>query len=211
VNYAYVHGFASSSLSRKGVHLHGALSPYGANVLLPDLNVPSFETMTYTSMLSVLDLMDREYGGGGRWRLAGSSMGGYLVARWAELNPDRVDRVLLLCPGFDSSRRWPEIIGREPYRLWEESGYHSIADAYGSLRPLHWRFVEDARLHPAYPAVPCPTRIIHGTGDETVPVDLSRKYVREHPEVELVEVDDDHSLSASLEIITGEAVEFFGL
>lgn len=40
--------------------------------------------------------------------------------------------------------------------------------------------------------------IVHGTRDETVPVDVSRRFVaRSGPHVRLTEVDDDHRLGAS--------------
>ena len=53
----------------------------------------------------------------------------------------------------------------------------------------------------------CPAAVIliHGTRDETIPIELSRAFAREHA-ARLVEVDDDHGLSRShgavLEAIT---------
>lgn len=210
-SYAYIHGFASSSLSKKGLFLNDRLKVYGIHVHLPDLNEPSFETMTYTSMLAVLDRLDEHVPGGRRWRLVGSSMGGYISARWAELNPARVDRLLLLCPGFDLQARWPEVIGEGAVERWKETGTHAIADGSGTLRPLAWNFHEDVRTHPMRPVVPCPTRIIHGTRDDVVPIELSRSYARERPGIEIVEVDDGHSLADSLDVVLEQAVDFFGL
>jgi predicted esterase len=44
---------------------------------------------------------------------------------------------------------------------------------------------------------PAPTTIIHGTRDEVIPIDVSRAFCRAHGAT-LIEVDDDHSLAASL-------------
>lgn len=211
VGYAYIHGFASSSRSRKGVYLREALSEHGVDLLLPDLNHPSFEKMTYDSMLSVIDRMASEAAAGTAWRLIGSSMGGYLAARWAEMHPGSVERLLLLCPGFNSSVRWPDIIGHEAYEDWRRDGYHRIADAVGLLRPLHWEFVENARLHPPFPAPACPVRLVHGSRDDVVPIELSRKFAAMHQGTELVEVDDDHTLAGSLDRVAEEALSFFGI
>jgi len=155
--------------------------------------------------------VDDEVSGDRRWRLIGSSMGGYIAARWAELHPARVDRLLLLCPGFDISARWPEILGEGAVERWEETGSHAIADATGALRPLAWNFHEDARTHPMRPEVQCPTRIIHGTRDDVVPIRLSRSYARDRAGVDIVELDDDHSLAGSLDLVLEQTVEFFEL
>ena len=57
---AYLHGFASSSLSRKGVHLARFLAPRGIDLALPDLNHPSFAELTYTGALAGFDRLDGE-------------------------------------------------------------------------------------------------------------------------------------------------------
>jgi pimeloyl-ACP methyl ester carboxylesterase len=210
--YAYLHGFASSSLARKGQYLRLALRNRGVELLLPDLNAPSFERLTYSSILDAVDRMDARHGGGdSRWRLIGSSMGGYITARWAQLHPDRVDRVVLLCPGFDMARRWSEIVGDEAMLRWEREGSLELPDAEGAPRPVHWGFVENSRTHPPFPELPCPGLILHGTRDEIVDVEISRAYVRERRHVRLIEVDDDHSLAASMQRIAAEADAFFEL
>ena len=64
---------------------------------------------------------------------------------------------------------------------------------------------------PAAPIAACPTLIIHGTRDETVPIRVSRDYVRAAPNARLVEVDDTHDLGASLERISAELQRHFEL
>jgi pimeloyl-ACP methyl ester carboxylesterase len=47
-------------------------------------------------------------------------------------------------------------------------------------------------------APPCPTIVVHGTGDDVIPIDVSRTFAAAHPDrVRLVEVDDDHGLGAA--------------
>jgi hypothetical protein len=210
LGYLYLHGFASHAGSVKGVRLREALAPHGIDLLLPDLNVPAFETMTYTAILGELDRIDRSVAPE-RWRLVGSSMGGYLAARWAELRPARVDRLALLCPGFDLARRWPLYLGAEAFAAWERTGSHRIADHAGVLRPLHWEFVEDSRRHPAWPAPACPIALFHGILDDVVPVEYSREYARGRANVTYRELDDDHALLATFDRIAAGIVEFFGV
>ncbi len=206
--YAYLHGFGSSADSRKGVFMRRALGSDGVDLTLLELNVPCFEKLTYSRILAFLD---RFGDGGDPLRLIGSSMGAYLAARWGELNPSRVDRLLLLCPGFDLPSRLPFFMNGEQIRRWEREGKIDVETSALGPRPLHWQFVVDARSHPAFPEVPCPTRIVHGRRDDVVPIEGSRRYAAGRPHVDLVEVDDDHALEDSLERVAVEAREFFGL
>jgi pimeloyl-ACP methyl ester carboxylesterase len=207
--YAHLHGFGADGQSVKGVHLRDALAESGVGLELPDLNVPCFERMTYTDILAALDAFDAETPSGTRLRLSASSMGAYLAARWSELNPSRVDRLFLLCPGFDLPGRLPELVGEDELRQWEAEGTMEVETVALGNRRLHWRFVVDARRHPTHPEVPCPTRIMHGVHDETVPVASSRSYAGARPHVELVEVEDGHSLHDSLGRFVGEVRDFF--
>jgi pimeloyl-ACP methyl ester carboxylesterase len=207
--YAHMHGFASSPLSRKGTYLAKVFESVGIRMELPDLNRPSFSRLTYTSALAGMDELDDRKEA--LWRITGSSMGGYLAARWAELHPDRVDRLVLLCPGFNMRSRWSDLVGDETMKRWKEEGSLMIPDAAGKPVAVHYAFIEEGKKHPAWPEVPCPTLIIHGTRDETVPVESSRMYVESHPSVRLVEVDDDHALIGSIDRIVEESLDFFGI
>lgn len=209
--YAHLHGFASSRQSRKGTFLASFFAGRGCTLELLELNVPSFSRLTFTAALAVLDRLDAAAATGPsfRWRLTGSSMGGYLAARWAELHPARVERLALLCPAFDLAGRWAERSGSAEMAGWQERGFLELPDAEGRLTPVHWGFIEDARRHPAYPEVPCPTLILHGTRDDVVPIAISRGYAAARPQVRVVELDDDHQLLSSVDRIADEIAQFF--
>lgn len=213
IRHAYLHGFASSSLAHKGQALRRFYAGHGIEFHTPDLNVPSFAKLSYTAMLAAVDELDRQLDardglapGSSRWRFVGSSMGGYLAARWAMLHPERVDRLLLLCPAFDFVGRWPQLLGPESFARWREQGFFSLPDGSGTPVDVHFGLVEDAMTHPAYPSVACPTTIIHGTSDTVVPIDSSRRYVEGRANLRLIEVDDDHLLSRSLPVIEATAL-----
>jgi hypothetical protein len=183
----------------------------GAVLELPDLNVPSFGKLRISAMLEALDSADAASDPTVRWRFIGSSMGGYLAALWAEMNPDRVDRLLLLCPGFGLHDRWENLVGATGLAEWKRKGVLPLRDSDGRLVPVHYRLVEDMALHTRIPEVPCPTLIIHGTRDVIVPIEMSRRYAASRPNVDLIEVDDDHLLQSSLFRIEKEAAEFFAI
>jgi pimeloyl-ACP methyl ester carboxylesterase len=207
--FVYLHGFASSSNAYKGTVLREAFAAHGYRLHTPDLNCPSFEHMTYSAILAELNRLHRSQPG--PWFMIGSSMGGYLAARWAELYPTKVARMVLLCPAFDLPGRWENDHGSQLMENWKKNGHVPIPDVSGEAKKLSWEFIEDARKHPTHPSTAAPTLIIHGTQDDVVPVESSRAYVRKHAAISLVEVDDDHGLALSIQRIQSEVFSFFGL
>lgn len=210
-NYAYLHGFATGPDSEKAVALSDRFADAGLELHRPDLNNPSFNELTYTGMIEGIEQLDERVGNDRPWRFIASSMGGFAAARWAELNPHRVDRLLLLSPGFNMRTRWPELLGETGMEEWEDEGSFLFFGPEGSLQPVHWELFDDAcRNHPAHPEVPCETLIIHGREDRIVPVNYSRDYAAEHEHVGFLEIEDgDHTLTESLDMITRRAFEVF--
>ncbi len=59
----------------------------------------------------------------------------------------------------------------------------------------------------AWPDVRVPTLIVHGIGDDVVPIEHSRAWALGKPHVRLVEVRDGHELGASIDLINRLSVE----
>ncbi|MBZ0089020.1 MAG: alpha/beta fold hydrolase [Thermoanaerobaculia bacterium] len=209
VEFAYLHGFASGPRTEKGRSLGAALSARGGRFEIPDLNRPSVDEITYTGMLEAFDDFVATRPSDVTWGLIGSSMGGLIATRWTELNPDRVGRLALLAPGFDLPSHWQQQLGAEGVRDWREQGFLELPESEGPLRRVHWGLMEDASVYAPFPPVTCPTLILHGDRDDTVPIDSSRLYAASHSNVRLVELDDDHRLLATLEDIEARILEFF--
>jgi len=209
--YAYLHGFASSPRSRKGTLLAVLMGAHGLTLERPDLARPSFARLTISAALGAMDKLDARTDRDLPWRLVGSSLGGYLAARWAELHPEKVDRLILLCPGFAMASTWPRLVGDEGMRRWREQGALEFPDATGRPTPVHWGLVEDLARHPAWPEVPCPTRILHGTRDAVVPFASSEEYAAARPHVSLAALDDEHPLDGSYARLELEVKGFFEL
>jgi len=207
--FAYLHGFASSPLSKKAVELEPFFAIHNANLQRPDLNRPSFGRLSRAAMLAAVDELDSA--DTAPWCFIGSSLGGWLAAMWAQAHPERVERLVLLCPGFDLAARWSTILGHDAFEEWRERGFVTVPDAAGVPTRLHWRFMEEAAEYPGTPGVSCPTLIVHGRADEIVPIESSRRYAAARDHVTLVEVDDDHSLAGSLASIAEHSLRFFGL
>ena len=61
---------------------------------------------------------------------------------------------------------------------------------------LPWSFVEAAKPL-AWPSLPHPTAILHGSNDVVVPLAHSQQALKANPKAALTVVDDDHRLQAS--------------
>jgi hypothetical protein len=208
---AYLHGFASSPASRKGLLLAERLAPDGVVVHRPDLRRPSFARLSHRAMLQELDALDRrvgaddDTGGPPPWILVGSSLGGHLAALWAAAHPERVRALLLLCPAFDVPTRWPRLRGAEAMARWKAEGVLLHEDETGTPQPLHWDFYAEACTHEPWPEPAAPTTVIHGRADVVVPLASSERFVARAPALRrLVVVDDDHELASSIDVVERE-------
>lgn len=147
-----------------------------------------------------------------KWCLIGSGMGSYLCARWAQLHPDRVSKLVLLSPAF----QFPTVVERmlkqdgedNTLATWQEKGMWSFFR--GGLQ-VHYGLIEDYQQHPEQPDVPCPTLILHGLKDDIVPIEIARNYAAARDLVEMVELDDNHLLTKSMPDIVSRVSTFLGL
>jgi pimeloyl-ACP methyl ester carboxylesterase len=191
-NILYLHGFASGPLSQKGRYFHNQFSILGGEVHQPELSEGNFQEMTLTSQLKVID---REVRRIEPILIVGSSLGGYLAAIYAAMQPGLVGRLALLAPGFGIARRFAEQIGPDGLEQWQQEGtrpfYH-----YGERRmlPLNYGFYEDALWYDEYPAVTQPTLVFHGRRDDVVDPSVSVQFSWGKSNVQLEVVDSDHQL-----------------
>ena len=209
--YAYLHGFGSGPRAKKGVALAEALSVHGIELLLPDLNAPSFAKL---SPLAVVERVKELWESVDRapLRLVGSSLGGYAAARFSELFPEAVERAVLYCPGFELSKIWPRVLSPEALERWQKRGSLPFPNEAGKFVDVHHGFLEEAAQIPPWPRIQCPTRMVHGTADIWVPIEQSRRYRDETPTVvDLIELEDGHELMGKLPDVLRVTLEHFGL
>lgn len=197
----YLHGFASAPGSTKGRALAAAFARRGVSFEQPDLNAPTFETLSLSAMCQVVRA--RITADDSPCVIAGSSLGGYVAALVASgFGGDvdaRVRGLVLLAPAFELAPRWRERVGPSGMATWRREGsarypHHSR----GTELPLSIAFLDEADGFPTQPTVRLPVTVIQGRRDETVPHVIARAWVDRNPQVTLVEVDDDHQLLVSL-------------
>ena len=208
--WLYLHGFASGPASYKGRAMAAHYAAQGVPLELRDLRRPSLERLRLSTLIA--ETRGALGGPADRAVIFGSSLGGLTACRVAEEDA-RVCALVLMAPAFRLMERWRLRLGEEGWRAWEQSGWLEVFD-YAEQKParVDFGFALDAAAADAgsggWPDVRVPTLIVHGTRDEVVDVELSRAFAAGKRHVRLVEVDDDHELTASLPVIQREADAF---
>jgi pimeloyl-ACP methyl ester carboxylesterase len=211
--FLYCHGFASGPGSKKGIAFErhfaarGAASGAAPGVVIErlELRVPSFEHLRLSAMIdTVRAALDRL----GPSVVIGSSLGGLTAARVAERDP-RVCGLVLLAPAFQLVARWRAQLG-PAWETWRRTGWREVLDyTTGAPARVDFGFVEDVEaIDVGWPDVRVPTLILHGTHDDVVPVDHSRRVAEGRRHVRLIELDDGHELVASIPTLLAEAAAF---
>lgn len=206
----YLHGFASGPGSRKGRYFARRLAELGIALALPDLNAPTFENLTLSTQLAVIDrtLADTA----GPVTLIGSSLGGLLAVLQA-IRDRRVERLVLLAPAFRFVERWSARLGDERIKQWRSRGtlpvYHY---GFREERALGIAFLDDAARYDEEQLVrPLPTLLLHGRQDEVIAPASSIAFAASRPWVTLQLLDTDHGMESALDILWQQTAAFLDL
>ena len=194
--YLYLHGFASSPQSTKAQAMRSRFATLGLDLIVPDLNQGDFPHLTLSRQIQQVSAII--LGQPDSTVLIGSSLGG-LTAAWVTQQPHLagcIKKLVLLAPAFDFLAHWLPRLGPDQLTVWRTEGtipiYHYTEQRH---LPLHYGFITDAQSYNDDAlSTEIPTLILHGTGDETIPVQASRSYAAARPWVHLVELPSDHAL-----------------
>lgn len=213
----YLHGFASSSQSSKARYFGSRFADVGVRVHTPDLNEPSFETLTVTRMIEQAAAVVAALPPG-PVALMGSSMGAFVAWHAARTLCERlpehpVSHLVLLAPAVTFGRDRHADFGAGVVDAWERAGVHEFFHyAYGEPRALRFDFYRDAIAHQARDIAPgVPTLVFQGTHDEVVAPDGVRVFFTGRPDISVRWLDDGHQLLAHLDVMWEETRAFLGV
>ena len=210
MNIIFLHGFASSGKGTKATFLGERLGD------IPEVDYRTFEYtptprdfefLTITGSINRLRqfVLDHDLE---PFVLVGSSFGALVGMNYA-WRFGGVEKALLLAPALSYASIAPVL---DPKDEWQSTGVVQVMHyAFDRSLPLRYELEIDGKLFGEAPPPSGPVTIIHGIGDEVVPVEESRRYTAAHPDlVELVEVDASHDLNAHLEVIWEELTAIMG-
>jgi pimeloyl-ACP methyl ester carboxylesterase len=201
VNVISLHGFASSGMGTKGQYFSKRFQDHPNVDFRAFEFTPTpkdFEYMTITGMIGRL----RQFVLAEKlepFQLIGSSFGALVGMNYAQ-RFGGVDRSLLLAPALSFSSLAPA--AEEPNKWSGQEVIMMMHYAFDRELPLRHNLEIDGQLYRETPAPTVPVTIVHGTSDEVVPVQDSRDYAAEYPDlVRLKEVDAGHDLNEHLDFI----------
>jgi pimeloyl-ACP methyl ester carboxylesterase len=152
-----------------------------------------------------------------RLLLVGSSMGAWIALRAAMLRPERVAGLVGIASAPDFTERliWQRLDAEQKRQLQEQGVYHAPSCYGQDPYPITRALIEDGRQHLLLDApvdVRVPVRLLHGTQDEDVPLDISVLLMQQltSNDVQLTHVKGgNHRLSepSQLELLCGTVAE----
>jgi uncharacterized protein len=199
----YLHGFTSAPGGNKGTFARRWAEERGIPFHAPDLNLPSFETLTLTAQVKAVEALLRSLPKPAV--LIGSSLGGFIATAVAQRGAP-IQSMILLAPAIHFARRrmtspaWAGYRERGELELFHFGAGRLLRLGPELLRDLpNWIDDDQWRLS-------VPTVILHGRMDEAVPLTESQAYHDRNPGTVLHVLEDDHSLLAppSLECLRSE-------
>jgi hypothetical protein len=137
-------------------------------------------------------------------------MGGYLATLVAQRRVE-VKATYLMAPGFNFLERWMRSLKLDfdDETCWDPK-IQIFHYRYDETKYIHTDIFKDAKNWRSL----ClkrevPSRIVHGTHDEVVPIDESKKFISRRPWCSLEELDSDHGLLSHLEWVVDDCMVFF--
>ncbi len=187
----YLHGFASGPTGRKADHCRAWAMARGIEFLAPDLNLPTFETLTISAQVEAVEALVAALPE--LPVVVGSSLGGVVAAAVGHRGAG-FKKLILLAPGLGFacrrlfSTRWAGYrqhrrlpVYHHAYERWVKLGAELLDDLPAWADDDTWQ-------------VRTSVVVIHGRMDESVPASESEAFLARHPGGVLHLLDDDHGL-----------------
>ena len=183
----FAHGFEGAPDGGKPTYMREEL---GWEIVAPVMSANGWNIEQETSvLLEHIDVGEFDL-------IVGSSMGGLAAANASRLRPDAKFGLLLIAPAFGLAEMWHHRLSADEMRHWQETDAY-LYRGFELEMTLGWDFMETAEQM-SWPQLNHPTVILHGTQDDVVPIENSRRIAENDSNViALMEIDDGHRMQQS--------------
>lgn len=199
VEYYYLHGFASGPKSQKAKYFQRRFKILDIDLIIPDLNIPSFEKLDFHAMV---DYMNDQIKNSRSKNIVilGASLGALVALQLAHMNKN-VKKLVLFAPAISFYEKLPDIVGKENFSKWEEEGilkvYHH---QFKKELPIHFAFIESLKDFDPYNLnINIPVQIYHGAFDSVIPFEKVEIFAKSLPKGEFHLLETDHQMLNKLD------------
>jgi len=133
--------------------------------------------------------------------LVGSSMGAWLALLVALERPERIKKLVGIASAPDFTERliWEKLDAAQQEALMRDGVFYAPSCYGEEPYPITKKLIEEARDHLLLDndiPLTCPIRLLHGTKDQDVPLEIAHLLVKKLPQAELTIIEGgDHRLS----------------
>ena len=146
--------------------------------------------------------------------LIGFSLGAFVAVHASDRDRSGSSTAwILLAPAFDFGGNRLRQLGEQGVETWRRQGKLDVFHyAWNEPRSVGFELYEDAARYDAFAlGDPKPALIIQGARDASVDPASVERWARARRNVDLRMIDDDHQLTASIDMIWAETAMFLGL
>ena len=131
--------------------------------------------------------------------VVGSSMGGLAAANASALLKSHDCKLILIAPAFGLYDSLLERLTEEEITSWERLDSRRYLGFEHDI-VLPWSYMEQAK-EMSWTLPYHKTSIIHGISDDIVPIESSRKICKMSGNIDLYEIEDNHRMKKSVELL----------
>jgi alpha/beta superfamily hydrolase len=158
---------------------------------------------------NVIDYVKNKYGKNIKISFFAISFGAYILLNKLIEDNSKYENIVLRSPAFNMKEIFTNCLLKEPFEKYKKQG--KAKTGHGGKIEVPYSFYEDLSSHDLYNCYNEKRKIliIQGSLDDTAPIEDTYKFIKNRPEMELIEMKNmkHHMSPEEIEIITEKMIE----
>ena len=216
--YIFCHGFCSGKGSNSVKVVANKLLQYEISSISFDFpghidSVQGTDKLTVDVCISYIDTIvnyvKSAYGKNIKISFFAISFGAYILLNKLIGDNNEYENIVLRSPAFNMKEIFKNCLLKEPFEQYKEQG--KAKSGHGGKIEVPYSFYQDLTNNDLYSKYLEKRKIliIQGTLDDTAPITDTYKFIKDRPEIELIEIENmkHHMSPEEIEIVTNKMIE----